>query len=355
MAKNVIKKTLQVKPRENVIVETWNHGLDAAREIVYQLRAIGAKPMLLFEDEQAHWRSVETLPASKLGQVSASEWAALKAADAYIFLTGPADIARYRKNMEKMEAAFGYNETWYKVAEKARVRGARILLGYVSPERAAAYGLDFARWREMILDASSTDFDAVARKGRKLRALLSKDADVEVSSPNGTRLAFSLKGRKAKADDGIVDAQDLTAGEFMTGVPGGQAYVAPDETSAEGVLVADLPTAYLGTFIRGIRLTFKDGKATWSAEQHPDVYQRSWDRATGAKDRLAVLGIGLNPAARSGFLQNDIVAGVLEVGIGGNVSFGGKNKTDFYLGAFVSGATVKIGNKVVVDQGRLAV
>ena len=44
LAKNVIRKSLQVKPKENVIVECWNHGLEPAKEFVYQLRAAGAIP-----------------------------------------------------------------------------------------------------------------------------------------------------------------------------------------------------------------------------------------------------------------------------------------------------------------------
>ena len=355
LAKNVIRKSLQIQPKENVIVESWNHGLDAAKEIVYQLRAVGARPLLLLEDEDTHWRSVETLPAARLGQVSKSEWAALDAADAYIFLPGPADIARYRANMPKMEAAFAYNEDWYKRARKAEIRGARVALGYVSPERAAAYGLDYAAWRQMILDASSVDFTAVSRKGRKVADALSHEADVEISAPNGTRLTFRLKGRDAMNDDGIVDAQDLGRGAsgFMTNVPPGQVYVAPDESSAEGVLVADLPTPYLGTFVRGIKLAFKEGKATWTAEENAEPYRKNWEKAKGPKDRIGALGIGLNPSARGGFLQNDLVSGVVELGLGSNASFGGKNKTDFYLGAYLSGATVKVGKRTVVRDGHL--
>ncbi|HLQ41696.1 MAG TPA: hypothetical protein VK189_02465, partial [Thermoplasmata archaeon] len=177
---------MHIQPKENVIVECWNHGLDAAKEIVYQLRAVGARPMLLLEDEETHWRSVEDLPPAKLGQVSASEWAALSKADAYVFFPGPADIARYRKNMEKSQAATSYNSDWYRRAERAGLRGARVLLGYVSRERARTYGFEFDAWRDMILRASSVDFSAISRKGKKLAALLSKDAEVEVSAPNGT-------------------------------------------------------------------------------------------------------------------------------------------------------------------------
>lgn len=354
-AKNVIRRSLHVQPKENVIVESWSHGLDAAKEFVYQLRAIGARPMFLFEDEETHWRSVDTLPPSKLGQVSTSEWTALAQADAYIFLPGPADIVRYRANMAKMAAATAYNSDWYKRGEKAGLRGARVLLGYVSPERAQAYGFEFAAWRTMILEAGSTDFGALSRKGHRLADALSKAADVRVTDPNGTDLSFELKGRAATCDDGIVDAADLKAGNFMTGVPGGSSYVAPDEGSAEGIVVADLPTPYLGTMSRGVRMEFRGGKATWTAASGSESIQGLWDKATGAKDRLAAIGIGLNPAAKYGFLQDDLVSGCVEISIGGNTDWGGKNRSSFSFGARLSQATVTIGRKRVVDNGRLAI
>ncbi len=355
LAKNVIRKSLQVKPKENVIVETWNHGFDAAKEFVYQLRALGARPMFLFEDEETYWRSVDTLAPPKLGQVSKSEWNALAAADAYIFLPGPADIARYRANMGKMGAATAYNSDWYRRGEKAGLRGARLLLGYVSPERAQAYGFEYAPWRSMILEAGSTDFGAISRRGHRLADLLSRDAEVHVTAPNGTDLRLDLKGRAAKCDDGVIDKEDLKRGDFMTGVPGGSSYAAPDETSGEGTVVADLPTPYLGTLSHGVRLEFQDGKATWSAESGSEAIRAMYDKATGAKDRLAAISIGLNPAVKYGFLQDDLAAGGVEIDIGDNAEFGGKNHSNFSFAARLSQATVTIGRKTVVDKGRLTV
>ena len=259
LAKNVIRKSLQIQPKEGVIVECWNHGLEPAKEFIYQLRAVGAKPMLLFEDEETYWRSVETLPPSKLGQVSKAEWSALEDADAYIFFPGPADIARYRRNMAKMGAATAYNSDWYRRGRKAGLRGARVVLGYVSMERAQTYGFDFSAWRAMILAAGGANFGAISRRGKRLAALLSQEADVHVTAANGTDFTFRLKGRDARCEDGIVDAKDLKEGEFMTGVPPGSSYVAPDEASGEGTVVADLPLPYLGTWSRGIRFEFRDG------------------------------------------------------------------------------------------------
>jgi len=355
LARNVVRRSLRVQPKENVIVECWNHGLDAAKEIVYELRSVGARPTLLFEDEETYWRGVETLPTTKLGQVSASEWAALSKADAYIFLPGPADIARYRKNMPKSQAAAAYNSEWYRRAEKARLRGARLLFGYVTRERAQSYGFDYDAWREMVLRATSTDFGPIARKGRKLAAMLSKEAEVEVTAPNGTQLTFELAGREARTDDGIVDAEDVKAGHFMTNVPPGYALVSPDESTGEGTFRADQPAPYLGRNVMDVAFAFHGGRASWSASANAEMPQANYDRAKGPKDRLATLSIGINPEAAYGFLQDDLVSGCVEISIGDNSEEGGRNRTDFGLGGRLSRATVRVGRKVVVDAGRLAV
>src|SRR5438309_11975661 len=73
LAKNVIRRTLHIQPKENVIVETWNHGLPIATEDVYQVRDAAARPLPLFEHEAAYWMSVTTLPESKPEQVGSHE------------------------------------------------------------------------------------------------------------------------------------------------------------------------------------------------------------------------------------------------------------------------------------------
>ena len=83
--------------------------------------------------------------------------------------------------------------------------------------------------------------------------------------------------------------------------------------------------------------------------------RKRYDKATGGKDRLAAINIGLNPAARYGFLQDDLVAGSVEISIGDNTEWGGRNKSSFSFAARLSHATVRIGTKTVVDGGKLAV
>ncbi|HTD80984.1 MAG TPA: aminopeptidase [Thermoplasmata archaeon] len=358
LAKNVIKKALHVKPKENVIVETWNHGLPVAAEFVYQLRAAGARPMLLFEDEPTVWRSITTLPKSKLGNVGSHEWKAVDEADAYVFIPGPADISKVREvGSEKWGAFTGYNEDWYKRAEKNRLRGARIALGYATQQRATSYGFDLDAWRGMLLDASSVDPSEILKAGRKVQSALSKKGRLEISAPNGTRFSCDLMGRKAGIEDGIVSEADLDEGENVANIPAGEVYVIPDEKSAEGTIVFDRPIAYLGRWIRGVSLAFDNGKlAKWSATENADMIQRDWDDAKGdpGRERLAYLDIGVNPKGRQGFLQDVIAAGNVYVAVGNNDEVGGKNNSDFFLGASLTGATVTVNDRPVVTDGALA-
>jgi len=356
LAKSVIKRTLQVKPKENVIVECWNHGLPIATEFVYQLRAHGARSMLLLEDEETFWRGVATLPKSKLGQVGSHEWKAMGEADAYIFITGPADITKIRElGRDKYNAATEYNDEWYRRAKRNRLRGARIGLGYATEPRARTYGFDLAAWRAMLLEASAVDPREIVRRGRKLASILSKPGRVEITAPNGTRFSCDLVGRKAGIEDGMITKEDLDRGDNMENIPAGEVYVVPDEKSGEGTIVFDRPVAYLGRWIKGITLAFDNGRLNkWSAAENEDLFRADWKKAKGDRDRLGFIDIGLNPNAKTGFLQDVIVAGNVYIAVGDNDEVGGKNKTDFYLASTVTGATVRVDDTTIVKNGAIA-
>ncbi len=252
--------------------------------------------------------------------------------------------------MAMYRAATAYNREWYRRAKKAGLRGARIGLGYTTPERAATYGFDYDAWRSMMLAASAVDPRTMQQAGRKLQRLLSGKGRVEVRAPNGTRLAFDLRGREAHVEAGVW-AEDV--GEPLLNIPAGEAYVAPDERSAEGTIRFDRPLPYLGDWVRDVSIAFDGGRAKWSAGQGDARLRDSWAKAKGDKDRIALISIGLNPEVRTGFLNEYVAAGNVYVAIGENDDMGGRNKTDFYLGCTLTGATVTIDGKAVVKGGKL--
>src|SRR5438309_10382244 len=93
----------------------------------------------------------------------------------------------------------------------------------------------------------------------------------------------------------------------------------------------------------------------FSASENEDLIRSEWEEAKGPKDLLGYLDIGLNPKAQSGFLQDAIVAGNVYVAVGTNDEVpGGKNKTDFYLGPSVTGATIASDGRVSSRTGAVA-
>ncbi len=248
----------------------------------------------------------------------------------------------------------GYNSEWYDRAEKYRIRGARIGLGYVTEERARSYGFDLEAWRQMMLAASAVDPAVLRKNGQKIQRLLSRKGRVVVSHPNGTRFEFDLTGRKAVLDDGVISKEKLDEGEVMASVPAGELAVLPNQRSGEGTIRFDRPVYSYGRAMRGITIAFEKGRvAKWSATENEDISRGAWDRAKTGKDLLAGFEIGLNPIARTGFLQDYLPAGNVYIAIGDDEEFGGTNEPGFSLAGTLTGATVTVGGTAVVDDGRI--
>jgi aminopeptidase len=353
LARNVLSSTLGIQSGDDVIVETWDHGLPIADAFIHQVRELGAHPMLLFEHEEAFWRDVESLPEDKLGKVGEHEWAAIEKAKGYVFITGPGDIQKVWKNRSKFGAATSYNEEWYERAKRYRLKGARIGLGYATQSRARSYKFSLSAWERMLLAASTVDFSILKDKVAKLAPLL-RNGRVKITAPNGTNLTARLVGREAYADDGIVDESDLDHGRNMANIPAGNLYACPDESYVEGTVAFDRPTAYMGKWVSGVRFNFKNGELVeYGAKLNADVLNASYEKATGERNRISAIGVGVNPKARIGFLQDGIVAGSVTVAIGGNDDLGGANKTDFYFSGVLTRATLSVDDKPIVKNGKL--
>ena len=152
----------------------------------------------------------------------------------------------------------------------------------------------------------------------------------------------------------MVDSDDLDHGRNVANIPGGNVLACPDEGYAEGNIIFDRSTTYMGKWISGIRFDFKNGELTaYRAKGNANVLKASYEKASGEKSKVAVLGIGLNPKARTGFLQDNIAAGVITVGIGGNDDVGGANKTDFYFPGVITKASLSVDGNTIVQDGKV--
>ena len=229
LARNLLRRSLRLKRGENLIIETWSATLPWAQSIVLEARILGVRPLLWLEDESTYWKSLKEAPASFLGHVGSHEFAALKEAHAYIFLSGPLETSREDSRpprLERREQAVDHE--FFQLIQKYRVRTIRWDLGRTSEARARSYGVPLERWRNELIEATSFDSRTLLRDGHRLALALQRGREVEIRHSNGTDLRLRLAGRKPIVDDGVLDDADVRAGNVWTVVPSGVTTVTID-------------------------------------------------------------------------------------------------------------------------------
>ncbi len=358
VARRLLVDAIGLKRDESVIIETWNHTLPYATACVVEARRIGARPMLLLEDEAAYWRSVDVAPAiARWAKVGAPEWAALAKTDGYVFFPGPSDMPRLRSMPTTQYGQLtGYNSDWYRRARAARVRGVRCVLGYASESQAALYGVSATEWRSALVQGiAGPDPKAVRADGRRVARKLSKGKLLRITAANGTDLTVRLRGRRPWVDDGTVDDEDVRLGHNVAVAPPGAVAVAVDERSAEGTAIANRPTFMGLSRLDGGQWELKEGHLTGALyTQGQTFFDERFQKASKGKEILSYLSVGLNPSLSAGVPQvEDQEAGAITLGIGGNASYGGSNRVPFFTWIVVGEATVAVDGAPLCDRGQV--
>jgi len=340
-----------------VTVFFYPHTQKLAEEVAIECFKVGADAILnMYTD--AFWLAyMKHLPVESLRKPSVFCRGLTELSTAEFWLGATYDPAIFRKVPPAKMAANDEGETIaHEPAQERKVRSLWVAMGQVTRPRAKAYGFSFPAWERMIREASSVPPAKLQADGKRVAGVLESGDHVHVTAPNGTDLEFSVAGRRPNVSDGVVDEEDIARGALGSGIPTGSVDVCPVQTSAEGAVAFDLPQPWAGRTIRRLRWRFSGGRVTsWEGDAVAERLKAQWEQSTGDRDRIAYLQIGLNPRARFGFLQNDIVRGGVLIGIGGNQFSGGPNKSSFSHGQTLSGATVEVDGKPVVRGGKLVV
>jgi leucyl aminopeptidase (aminopeptidase T) len=353
-ARNIVTKYLKVRAGENAIVESWAHTMPMASAIIDELRRVGGKVLLVANDEDSWWRTLDRKQIKLLGASSAPEWAALKAADVYVNFWGPADTDRMEKLPDSADAAFGWLGPWYQVARRVGLRGVRMTTGFVTERRARQWGLDVARWRENVLRASLVDPEELAKSGARLRRALSHGKQVRITHSNGTDLQVALAGVAPRLTDGRPRAYhkgDPRSG-MLVQVPSGTVDVLLDSETAEGSFRANRRTNIWWNWHAGGALEFAEGKlASWSLEEGGNEFARRYKQGSAGKDRPSILKLGLNPAVKNVPNLETVEGGSVSLQIGGNRGLGGRNGSDFFSWFSLAGSEIAIDGTPVIRAG----
>lgn len=209
---------------------------------------------------------------------------------------------------------------------------------------------------EMFFTSMAVDWQQLAARTARLADEVNRGVSVILSTPAGTRLTFSIAGRRAEGDDGLLAAP----GSFGN-LPAGEVYLAPLEGTAEGVMVIEYaPTRKLSS-----PLSLKIASGEVVAIEGDDPH-RSWLEGkfaqSGKNRNIAELGIGTNDRATrpDNVLEAEKILGTVHVALGDNSGFGGVVSTPFHEDYVLYQPTLSVvtgeGAKLLIlDNGRLLV
>ncbi len=174
------------------------------------------------------------------------------------------------------------------------------------------------------------DFPAFAPKAERLAVLLSDATRARVTTEAGTDISVRLDGRTAVPITGMA----RQPGE-RTGCPDIEAFIAPIEGTAEGVVVVDASASIAGVLDDPITVTIEQGRAVTivGGSQIGQIAEALENAGIPEVFVLAELAFGLNPEGiiRGVIVEDEGVAGTGHIALGSNIHFGGANNAPLHL------------------------
>ena len=206
---------------------------------------------------------------------------------------------------------------------------------------------------EIMARGLRADYQRVKARSERLAPYLTHSRRIRVTSPAGTDLSFSVEGRVALADTGILHAP----GGFCN-LPAGEAYIAPVEETAEGILVFDGCVAHSGLLRKPVICEMRKG---YAVRIHGGRQARSLAALIEPLGKLArnlaEFGIGTNDRTKlSGhMLEDEKVMGTVHFALGDNHTFGGKVAVASHLDGVLLEPTILLDGKPIMERGKFSI
>ncbi len=202
----------------------------------------------------------------------------------------------------------------------------------------------------MVRGGMTADYEVVDRITRRAVDLLREARTARVTTPEGTDLRMDLGDRPAFGLSGFA----REPGQF-SGLPDGEAAIAPVEGTTEGVLVAPYLIEKIGPVREPFRLEVEGGRIVRvEGGSEAQALREILDRKDpGARNFAAELALGTNPACRLVPKSREVKKrlGQAHVALGDNLSLGGAVESAVHLDIVLLRATVALDGQVVLQDG----
>lgn len=335
-----------LRKKSNVLIVCGLHNKVFTEYIMLESYVVGAYPYLWVFDENFFLKCSNIISEDVISVLPEHASSLLKKSDVVIWLSQFEDFEKFPEDFGRAVSSF-----WDAVYEVAKAKPL-LLVNLPSAKYVEAMHIDYEDFLRTFVNAVRVDYRKVRKIGSSIASKLDGAEHIRVYDPNGTDLAFSIKGRRVGVEIGTLEDCFSTGEECEVEVPAGEVYVAPMENSANGILVVDQVRDYA---IKGLRLHFENGKiVSFKAEKGSDTFKKILEKAEGDKDRIAELGIGINYGMKpiGWSIYDEKALGTAHVAIGNNIHLGGVNKASIHIDFVLHSPTIKADDKIIMDMGK---
>lgn len=300
---------LGVKPGEVVVIVVDETTRNIGRALFEEAKKLRAKPVY-----------VEIVPGENHGNEP------------------PASVAAALKNCDVFIAPTSKSLTHTNACREAYENGAR---GATLPTIT----------EEIFVRTMKADYKKMAQRCNKLEQILSKTDKIRVTTPAGTDITFSIKGRTIISDTGIYRTP-----KSFGNLPGAEVCVSPVLNTAEGTIVVD---GLFGSeqMTEPVKLEVKNGMVvSVSGDKNITASLEKIFKEYGSKIyTIAEFGIGANEQAKlnSNPLELEKVLGTVHFGLGDNADMGGETSVDYHEDGILTKPTVYADGQLIMKDGKL--
>lgn len=200
--------------------------------------------------------------------------------------------------------------------------------------------------KDMMERLVAIDFSEMARFTKKVMRLMKDADDVTIENAAGTKISFSVRGRRFDADIG-----DISKKGVHGNLPAGECFTAPVEETFTGKIVIGLIDDKMGPG----EMIFKAGKLVGhKGAGIAEVIKTVGDDPTARI--VGEFGIGTNKGARicPNMLEAEKAFGTVHFAIGDSYGIG-KNKSKFHFDALVDKVTITAKGKTIAKDGQFLI
>jgi len=203
----------------------------------------------------------------------------------------------------------------------------------------------------MVSGGITADYQQVKRITEKMARLLTEADVIRMTTHEGTDLTIRTAGRSAIAQSGFV----TKPGE-LSGLPDGEATLAPLEGLTEGVIVSPYIADQIGPITEPFRMEIRKGRITSvtggkQAKELKRILESKDDAGYNAASQFA---LGTNAACRVIPNTREISKklGTAHIAMGDNISLGGKSKGTYHIDIVFLNVSVYLDGKCIAADGK---